>query len=63
MSRSAYLTANLEDILAGADMDAVSRAIEETPGFADLKQLEYEMKYCGNNLTPHDVRILIGFDN
>ena len=31
--------------------------------FVNLKQLEYEMKYCGNNLTPHDVRILIGFDN
>lgn len=36
MSRSAYLTANLEDILKDVDMDAVSGAIEETPGFADL---------------------------
>ena len=36
MSRSAYLTADLEDILKDVDMDAVSRAIEETPGFDAL---------------------------
>ncbi len=37
MSRSAYLSVNLEDILKDVEIDAVSRAIEETPGFSDLQ--------------------------
>lgn len=36
MSRSAYLSVNLEDILKDVDIEAVSRAIEETPGFDGL---------------------------
>lgn len=37
MSRSSYLSINLEDILKDVDLDLVSAAIESTPGFADLE--------------------------
>lgn len=36
MSRSAYLTADLETLLRGVDFDKVNTAISETPGFTEL---------------------------